>query len=56
MASVLWRFLDAWGLDEEPLCIVSLLVTNDMHVAKTPSFGPGCSSFVTWPMKYLMQG
>jgi uncharacterized protein (DUF169 family) len=35
---------------------LSLFVTNDMHVVQTPSFGPGCSSFVTWPMKYLRQG
>ena len=29
---------------------LSLFATNDMHVVKTPSFGPGCSGFVTWPM------
>jgi len=35
---------------------LSLFVTNDMDVVKTPSFGPACSSIVTWPMKYLRQG
>jgi uncharacterized protein (DUF169 family) len=35
---------------------LSLFVTNDMDVVQTPSFGPACSSIVTWPMKYLRQG
>ncbi|MBN1813076.1 MAG: DUF169 domain-containing protein [Anaerolineae bacterium] len=38
------------------LLSLSTFVTNDMDAVKTPSFGPGCASIVTWPMKYLRQG
>ena len=35
---------------------LALFVTSDFEVLKIPSFGPGCSSVITWPMKYLKQG
>ena len=38
------------------LTSLSLFVTNDIDVVKTPSYGPGCSTITTWPLKYLQQG
>jgi uncharacterized protein (DUF169 family) len=35
---------------------LALFVTSDIEVLKIPSFGPGCASVITWPMKYLKQG
>jgi uncharacterized protein (DUF169 family) len=34
---------------------LATFVTNDFEVVQSP-FGAGCSSIVTWPLKYLSQG
>ena len=43
----------------EVICGLNTLatfVTGDIDVLKIPSFGAGCTSVVSWPMKYLREG
>ena len=37
------------------LFFLTTFITEDVDAVKSP-FGPGCSGFITWPMKYLKEG